>query len=236
MALSLQQQELANFCWLCGYANPSYMSICGGCKGLAVPTRGLQTQLNSTKHQENRALLRWDVTTFDPFTKDISSHAASRLFLALKMLDSLERAVIKIGPGYDSPYHKKVLSRTGKRCPAVIILKSPSVEKSFTVDGHDLAAGRTEHLSVVKLVNQTGANQVFWNHVNQIMDLDTHSPVSQIKTCTIYPAVTEKLTPFRVGGNVSKITPAKLEFIMQKHGCFPWWVHGMWTKGKVEVL
>ena len=175
-----------NNCWFCDFHNPSNATACLRCRGLTIPTRKGQIKLE------------WTITSFDPHASRFNSIYASLFFASIKTLDDQDRAAIKVGIGLRQPHahdqavkdsleEKEVPGKkkiTGKEYPAVMIVKSPEGGKRFTLRESKEDEERQKHgipkLETAKWNDSKDANQVFWDNVNQILDLDTHSPVRKI--------------------------------------------------------
>lgn len=150
-------------CWFCGHLNPSHggVRVCALCRGLAVPGQRWQANIETK------------VMTFDPHATTFNSVHASLLFSSIKALDDQDKAAIKVGV--------RSSCTTDGEYPAVMIAKTPGYGKLFTVCGpkRNAARQRAPMLNTERLHDGIGADHVFWESLNQVLDLDTHFPVRQ---------------------------------------------------------
>lgn len=178
--------DSTNNCWFCDFNNISTTTVCNKCGGLTIPTRKAEMKLE------------WTIQSFDPHTSTFNSAQASLLFASIDALDDQERAAIRIGSGFRQVHTQSQAAtsapkETGvtdkikivqKTPPAVMLVKDPHEGKRFTIAGfnedgetHDYTP---EMPNITNWNNDKGGNQVFWNTLNQILDLDTHSPVRKV--------------------------------------------------------
>ena len=177
-SMSTVVPESCNNCWFCDYHNISSDPICQRCRGLTIPTRNDQIRLE------------WTGEPFDALR--FNKVQADCFFAWIKNLDGQERLAIKIGTGLrqadahaqavgDSLKHRGIRGEkkiARREYTKILFVKSPEIGKYFTISEPKL--DEEGQLSRTMWDDGKGANQIFWATANQILDLDTHSPVRKV--------------------------------------------------------
>lgn len=142
--------------------------------------------------------LEWTIQSFDPHTSIFNSVQSSLIFASIHALDDQKRAYIRIGSRFRKAHPLSQTSKNSltetcvmdkdriveKNHSAAMIAKYPNEGNRFTIDKQKEDGERhkdaPEALQIIDWNCDEGGNQIFWNTVNQILDLDTHSPVRKV--------------------------------------------------------
>jgi hypothetical protein len=151
---------------------------------LTIPTR------------ENQIRIEYTTESFDPYASTLKPDSLvlhhATFFAWVRALDGQEKAAIKLGTGNQQAHaHGQAIMAslggnkdveegrvTTRAYLAVMLVKSPKVGKKYTTsDGRD---GKSRKITLGwKDAQGVSANPAFWDVVNQILDLDTQSPVDR---------------------------------------------------------
>lgn len=205
--MSLLVPESQNRCWFCNSNNVSYQPRCHLCYGVVTPTRYSVVRV------------KWTIHSFDTQPSRPSRTLVSSLLDCLNAMDGRNNIAVRVGLGLQQirtrdqavnspPGASRVGTKPSVINPcrkAVMIVSNPVSGKRFTIcdwkqrPNHHQGPPAKLH---VHYWNDGALTQLlFWNVVNQILNLDACDPVS-LPAATAPDLCFMILTTYRHGDSV----------------------------------